>query len=417
MLTPQHFHERRTGAGLARHHGVLPHMLAIGLALALVGGLSGCSMDPSTWQLPWEQQSVQPSQAVVDAASSGVTQDGTPGALCRDTLSSQQQLVYDQMLATVQAHQESGVLSTDDSGSISTIYTDVLDDHPEIFWADGTGSYSTVAGQTTFKPSYSMTTDQQSQVQAQLDQVAQDFEATVPADADDYQKVKAAYTYVITTADYDTGAAHAHDLLGVLLDRRGVCDSYAKAVQWLLAREGVWCGFVRGTAGGGAHAWNVVLVDGKWCYVDATWGDPSFDNGGDANGPDITYGYLCVSGRTMTQSDHVPDSSYDGVLPDDADTTDAYDWYVLNDALVDSPDSTQAYAVAHSALSQAATSSDAYFSLKFTSEEAYQQAKQELQDGNFQQTAISEYLDGHPDVSTYTYATFDRIRMVWVRVG
>lgn len=389
--------------------------IALALACAMVFTLTGCSANPTTWLdwlFPHTNDDASSSQALVPDTS--VQVEGSPGLLGRSTLSSDQQQVYDQIYSIVASHQESGKVSATDTSELGTIYTSVLDDNPQIFWASGKGTYTVTGSTTTFTPEYTMDQTQQSQVQAQLDQSVSAYQATLPTNASDYQKVKAAYEYVITNADYDLNATHAHDVLGVLVYGSGVCDSYAKAIQYLLTQEGVWSGFVWGTTNdGSAHAWNAVLVDGKWCYVDATWGDPSFDNGGDANGPTLTYSYLCISGSDMTASGHVPDTSFQSVLPADADTTNAYDWYVMNNALVDSPNSRLATASAQTQLDADGST----FTIKFTSTQAYDEAKQELSQGSFLQDVINSYVSSHPDASTYTYATFDRIRVVWVCIG
>lgn len=389
--------------------------VALAIACTMAFLLTGCSANPATWLewlFPSTDDEAPTSQALVPDTS--VQVENSPGLLGRSTLGSDQQQVYDQIYAIVANHEASDRVSATDTSELGTIYTAVLDDNPQIFWASGKGTYTTTGSTTTFTPEYTMDQSQQSQVQAQLDQAVSAYQATLPAGANDYQKVKAAYEYVITNADYDLSAVHAHDVLGVLVYGSGVCDSYAKAIQYLLAQEGVWSGFVWGTTNdGAAHAWNVVLVDGKWCYVDATWGDPSFDNGGDANGPTLTYSYLCVSGSDMTASGHEPDASFQTVLPADSDTTNAYDWYVMNNALVDSPDSKLATSSAQTQLGAGGST----FTLKFTSTQAYEAAKQELSQGSFLQDVINSYVSSHPDASTYTYATFDRIRVVWVRIG
>lgn len=68
-------------------------------------------------------------------------------------------------------------------------------------------------------------------------------------------------------------------LEGVFLDdneRFAVCDGISKAFALMCAIEEIPVIIVSGTGitsnGSENHAWNIVLVEGEWCNIDATWG-------------------------------------------------------------------------------------------------------------------------------------------------
>ena len=71
-------------------------------------------------------------------------------------------------------------------------------------------------------------------------------------------------------------------IYGAFVKDSAVCDGYAKAMKLLLDSSGIKSLYVTGQAvditGGGAHAWNIVSVSGKWYYLDATFDDPVFCN-------------------------------------------------------------------------------------------------------------------------------------------
>ena len=68
----------------------------------------------------------------------------------------------------------------------------------------------------------------------------------------------------------------AHNIVGILLEESGVCESYAKSFQLLLNYCGINNVIVSGYAGE-AHAWNMVELDGEWYLCDLTWDDdPDF---------------------------------------------------------------------------------------------------------------------------------------------
>lgn len=60
----------------------------------------------------------------------------------------------------------------------------------------------------------------------------------------------------------------------LLLEHRGVCESYAQAYWLMLQMAGVPSCMISGTAKGGNHTWNLVYLDDHWAHVDATWDDP-----------------------------------------------------------------------------------------------------------------------------------------------
>lgn len=65
-------------------------------------------------------------------------------------------------------------------------------------------------------------------------------------------------------------------LEGVFEHKVAVCDGISKAFVLLCAIEGITSIKLGGMANNGngetGHAWNEVLIDGKWYYIDATWG-------------------------------------------------------------------------------------------------------------------------------------------------
>ncbi|MNI34650.1 Transglutaminase-like superfamily protein [compost metagenome] len=73
-----------------------------------------------------------------------------------------------------------------------------------------------------------------------------------------------------------------------------VCQGYSLLTYQLLKTAGFASLIVEGTAGGQAHAWNLVLLDGKWYHLDTTWDDPL------SNGPEqVRYDYYLRTDNEM----------------------------------------------------------------------------------------------------------------------
>ena len=74
--------------------------------------------------------------------------------------------------------------------------------------------------------------------------------------------------------------ADSSTAVGVLLNGKGVCASYAAAFRALADASGLRSVVVTGTGDGEGHAWNKVFMDGKWQLVDPTWNDGYAEAGG-----------------------------------------------------------------------------------------------------------------------------------------
>lgn len=95
------------------------------------------------------------------------------------------------------------------------------------------------------------------------------------------QKELAIHDYVVknTAYDYDnlkrgTLPEESYTIYGALVNRKAVCEGYAKAMFKLLNMAGIENKVVVGEAEGVPHAWNLVKINGSYTHLDATWDDP-----------------------------------------------------------------------------------------------------------------------------------------------
>lgn len=82
--------------------------------------------------------------------------------------------------------------------------------------------------------------------------------------------------FLCAYAEYDNSYS-IYTTLGLLENQRGVCQAYANAYWRLMNAAGIPCDYVSGYALGGSHAWNRVLIDGVYYYVDVTWNDSCYN--------------------------------------------------------------------------------------------------------------------------------------------
>lgn len=103
-----------------------------------------------------------------------------------------------------------------------------------------------------------------------------------------YNKAKALHDWLIEYMYYDSSSGQKATVYGALIEKKGVCESYARTYKYVLDELGIENILVTGTATNSNgitedHMWNYVKLDGKWYAVDATWDDPIVLGGGTAS--------------------------------------------------------------------------------------------------------------------------------------
>lgn len=143
----------------------------------------------------------------------------------------------------------------------------------------------------------------------------------------DYQIIRKVYDYICNATDYNYNAASATNInsqynyrtsfsaYGALIEGSCVCQGYALAFYRICKELGYDVRFVNSDPNQGCHAWNMVMLDGEYYFVDCTWGD-DYD----------TDDYFLVDYDTLRKNDtnfSLFSSSREHTLDSDL-TTDSY---------------------------------------------------------------------------------------------
>ncbi|MBR5421780.1 MAG: hypothetical protein IK115_11570 [Lachnospiraceae bacterium] len=245
--------------------------------------------------------------------------------------------LYAEIFMCLMAHGENILLSTTDADDLQTAFLCVFQDHPELYWMDGYSYRRFGRGNNlslTFSGRYTYSADDCRLKQPLIDGYVSRCLSGIPFNADDYEKVKYIYEYIIRSTDYQIGAADNQNILSVFLNGQSVCQGYAKALQYLLYEVDVPCTMVVGMVNGGeGHAWDLVCVEGAYYFVDPTWGDTGYlaASGAAVNFHDeVNYNYLNVTTEEISLS-----HTADNVIPMPRCVATVDNYYVREDRYFD----------------------------------------------------------------------------------
>lgn len=137
------------------------------------------------------------------------------------------------------------------------------------------------------------------------------------ANLDTVEKIRYVNNYLIDNTEYDLSAGNnIYNIYGTLVEKRAVCEGYARSCKYILDALDVPCIIACGigknrTGATESHAWNYVQVDGNWYALDVTWNDPIINNGTGKITDEIRYEYF-LNGGNKFFSDHFEDGNIVG---------------------------------------------------------------------------------------------------------
>lgn len=327
-----------------------------------------------------------------------VPENEVSGGFYYQQLDEEDRLIYREMLYGLREMEKTIRLDADRDDLPEEIYEAVLYDRPELFWCLGSCQMTVYRDYTEFYPAYVCSGEDRQSRQNEIDASVEACLSGIPSDAPEYDRIKAVFEYLVSTADYDEDAPDNQNIYSALVGKRSVCAGYSRAVQYLLGRLGIECIYVVGTAQDQeAHAWNIVKCDGKYYHVDATFGDPVFlgaETGEDLPSDIIYYDYLCCTDQEI-RKDHTP---ADGIAYP-ACVSDDLNYYRMNGTYFDAYD---AQAIL-GAMNESIAAGNDTFTCKFSSGDIYARARDGLINELFPEAARTVAgLYGMDEVK-YTY--------------
>lgn len=169
-----------------------------------------------------------------------------------------------------------------------TLYRAVLNDNPHFFYVSNAYTLEgykqdDVSYYNTIKLTFTADATQRRTAYEAMNKAVDTLMATAPRTDDQFQIELYLHDQLAERCTYDDEAAaskdgthhYAYTAYGALAQGKAVCEGYSRAMQLLLKKFNIPCTLVSGTSleNGENHMWNLVTINGKSYYLDATWND------------------------------------------------------------------------------------------------------------------------------------------------
>lgn len=307
-------------------------------------------------------------------------------------LNESEKRMYRELLEGVQNLQESIYLSGSISEEISRAFRALEMDHSELFWihnhAEAYQTIYPVSNYAIFEIKYLYSKEEIEEIQLAVEDVWNEINRSFSENADDYERAMAVYTYLIDEIEY-VDSEHDQSLAGAFWKKECVCAGYTRAAQYLLNRMEIPCIFVSGDTVGEntSHSWNIVELDEKYYYLDATNGDQTSFLEGDATEMEshktTLYDYFCPFPEEY-ESMFVMDKMF--MIPECG--SNEKNFYVLNQGIFEIYDRHQLYEYCCMRLENGA----AVIRFKFSDKEEFEKAYEEWGNGDAVWDVAQYYL-------------------------
>lgn len=219
------------------------------------------------------------------------------------------QALYDQLYTEVSQYHE--IVSFDykiNPDELAEAMNILERKHPEIFWINGYSlCYNDTSAEVTFKIINQYTPDELRIMSDELNITIQQILRNLDVGLSDYDILLQIHDYLVIHTEYDSDSALLSEkgiwssAYGCLINGKAVCQGYAQAFQLLANASGIECGICSGIAKNEPHAWNYVLLNQHYYWVDVTWDDPVSTETTESNDW-IHHGYFLINDEMLYRS-------------------------------------------------------------------------------------------------------------------
>ena len=226
-----------------------------------------------------------------------------------ENLNDEEKNIYKEIQTSLIQKENSLDLTIFDFDKISKVFYSVINDNPQIFYVENNINYQTsfvneipISAQIQFSYKEEFSSKVIDEIKSKLNYIKYRlyFETLGYSN---FEIVKTCFEYLCNNSTYDSNVTD-QTLYSILIERKGVCASYAKAFKYLMDFFDIPNYLVEGKLidSNEKHIWNMVEIEGLWYHVDVTQAD--------SNEKYIDYSYLCSVDKQILK-DHLIESSID----------------------------------------------------------------------------------------------------------
>ncbi len=119
----------------------------------------------------------------------------------------------------------------------------------------------------------------------------------------EYEKLRKSHDWLIENMEYEASSDNRGNVYGALIEKKAVCEGYARVYKYVLDELGMNSVLITGTATNSKgvtedHMWNYVQIDNVWYAVDITWDDPIVQGGGKIS-TEIKHKYFLIGSKEL----------------------------------------------------------------------------------------------------------------------
>ena len=192
--------------------------------------------------------------------------------------------------------------------SMSAAHQRIKQRYPEFFWID---SYVTIEENNritcNFDAMPEASTEKISAMMTEIENAADLIISSIPDGLDDFGKILYVHDYIAENTVYATEKKGVDEIglwdtaYGCLVQGEALCGGYSDGFSYVMKRMGIECGVVSGesadeTGQMTGHAWNYVMLNGKYYWLDLTWNDTD-----DEKNP-VIHSYFLIDDTRMSKN-------------------------------------------------------------------------------------------------------------------
>ena len=136
------------------------------------------------------------------------------------------------------------------------------------------GEFDNFTHSYTVDFSYKVSVDEANEMLRQTEQAGLEIISQLDENMSDYEKLKYFHDYLVLNVTSSVSGDYVDSVYGALVEKKALCEGYAKAFSYLCNLSGIENMIVTGYTGVD-HMWNMVKLEGSWYHIDIGWDQPS----------------------------------------------------------------------------------------------------------------------------------------------